>query len=316
MLFQQDELIARKNRMWENTDNRWIETKCNAYNNILGDLTWYYCLKSQTSLFFADGKAFDEIPEFNVKITTDDDNFTLYAVTPNVFVEKYLEPDATDGGGVFVITGLGCWFRTDGIVAAPRNMTYENPETGETETLGIRYWEGEKFDILEDAITGKTITLTEVNGKGTTATLEIQPKHNIGWWTNTDSSGVFGFYQGEGAYEGESRYFGTPTWTNTDYNTEKILAYGTDSTNRILIESSYIRFCEDKNKFVIGTINDKLGWYECNASSVKIKSDLTFTAMKGEEGGPEGDLIFTWKGFSEDPIDTEQHWIMDVPAWR
>ena len=302
--------------MWDKTDNRWIATNCNAYNNILGDLIWFFCPDSKTSLFFANGKAYDQIPSFNITVETDEDTYKLYAMSPTVFVDRHLEPDATDGGGVLVIDGNSCWFRADGIVARPRNFTYTNSDTGDEETLGIRYWEGQKFNILTDATSGMTIELTEVNGEKSTATLEILPKSNIGWWTNTESSSVFGIYKGEGAYAGEYRYFGTPTWSNYSYNSNKIIAQGTDANNKLLLECSFISHIAAEHKYIIGSLNDIHGWYECSEDNVKLKSNLTFRAIKGEKSGPDSDLVFTWKGFADDPIESKQHWVMDVPVWR
>lgn len=235
-----------------------------------------------------------------------------YEITAKISTSSVTHKLTQYGANEFANTDSGYYLtdsklRIDGIYATPYNSKFDGV------IYGNQYWQG-SININWWNTSGGTqsFTLDEVNGDST-ATINVI-NTAFGWWEQQEgSTGYFGVYVGRGAYNGEYRFIGTPTWQTLDAVRTITTHYDAEANeqvpNRLVLD-------EERDMYIVGVFGSPSGWHEI-PKGVFIFGD-TITAIGCANEGEEvpANIEYNWQGLLDSNTTLSRVWVADTPSWR
>lgn len=292
--------------MWTKKNNILKQTNCIAHHPYYGNAQ--VLLTDDNKALFAfyniegneSGKhiILDTAPTFEISAKTP--TSTGYVKLTQYGANEF----ANRGVGYYLFDG---YLRTDDIFNVPYNYMFDGVR------IGGQYWRGSvDIDWWNTEGTTQTFTLNEENGD-TTAEIKVI-NEAFGYWEQKDKNKtLFGVYIGRGAYEGEYRTIGTPTWQNED-NTLTITTFYDVYENEQIPRG--LTLDEERDMYIIGTYGSASGWHEIPKGVFVFGYTLTFIGCANEGEEKPANIDLTWKGFTDGNKDFSRVWVADTPSWR
>lgn len=298
--------------MWESKNNILKETECIVHHPYYGNaivlltednapLFLFYNIEGVLNNKYV---ILDAVPPYEItaKISTSSRTYQL----TQYGAKEFANLDA----GYYLDGGL---LRIDGVYAQPYNYKFDDV------VYGNQYWKG-TIDIDWWNTDGGTqsFTLNEENGDSTATIRVINTA--FGWWEQQDgSSGVFGVYVGKGAYEGEYRFIGTPTWQTADSKSIITTYYDLDEEEQV---PKGLTLDEERDMYILGVYGSPNGWHEIPKGVFTFGDTITAIGCanepkEGEEAPtPPANIDYSWQGFTDGNKDFSRVWVADTPSWR
>lgn len=297
--------------MWDNSNTIIKETNCIAYHPYYGKAQVLLTDDNKPLFYFVD-------------IGGSSTQVILDSVPPYEITAKVGESTSVKltqfGANEFANVKQGYYYvdnrlRIDGVFAKPYNYNYDDV------WIGPKYWSGS--GVIDWWLTDggtQTFKLKEQGDGDTEATIQVI-NSAFGFWEKKkgSESGYLGIYIGKGAYEGEYRYIGTPTW-QTESEKITITTHWDEYENEQI--PNELTLNEEEDVYIIGTYGSDKGWREIPKGAFVFGDDITAIGRCNEinEDGSvpiiPADIILKWKGFTDNRTDLARVWVADTPSWR
>lgn len=290
--------------MWAKKNNILKQTNCIAHHPYYGNAQVLLTEDNKPLFFFLyageTDKAIilDTAPTFEVsaKIPTSTRFVKLTQYGANEF--------ASIGSGIYLIDG---YLRADNIFNMPYNTMFDGVR------IGAQYWHGSlNIDWWNTGGTTQTFTLNEHNGD-TTAEVKVI-NEEFGYWEKKDNTHtLFGVYIGRGAYDGEYRTIGTPTWQTADSKSTITTYYDLYEDEQI---PRGLTLDEEREMYIIGTYGSASGWHEIPKGVFVFGYTITAIGCANEGKEKPANIDLAWQGFTDGNPSLSRVWVADTPSWR
>lgn len=292
--------------MWESNNKILKETKCIVHHPYYGNAKVLLTEGNEPLFLFYNiagvlGNKYvilDAVPPYEItaKISTSSTTYTLTQYEANKFANTDTGYYLTDGQ-----------LRIDGVYAPPYNYKFDGV------VYGNQYWQGSvDIDWWNTGGGTQSFTLNEANGDST-ATIKVI-NSAFGWWEQQDGSvGYFGVYVGKGAYDGEYRFIGTPTWKTADGKITITTYYDVDEEEQV---PKGLTLDEERGMFILGAYGSPNGWHEIPKGVFVFGDIITAIGCANEGEVKPANINLAWRGFTDGNATLSRVWVADTPSWR